>query len=98
MISGVLVYLIQGVGNAKKGGHRTVSDVGRGGQRRADGHEQGWGMSSGVSRCLIFFMEGEDSKSETGIVGPLEGGEAVTDDASVVQLRELLTWSRASWL
>lgn len=52
----------------------------------------------GVSRCLIFFMEGEDSKSETGIVGPLEGGEAVTDDASVVQLRELLTWSRASWL
>lgn len=43
-------------------------------------------------------MEGEDSKSETGIVGPLEGGEAVTDDASVVQLRELLTWSRASWL
>ena len=64
--------MILGVGNAKKRGHRTVSDVGRGGQRRADGHEQGWGMSreqgSGVSRCLIFFMEGEDSKSETGIL------------------------------
>lgn len=43
-------------------------------------------------------MEEEDSKSETGILGPLEGGEAFTDEASVVQLKELLTWSRASWL
>lgn len=64
-----------------------LSDVGRGGQRRAAGHKQSWGPSreqgSEVSRCLIFFMEEEieqDRGSKTLILGRLEGG------------KHLLTW------
>lgn len=37
--------LILEVKEVKKGGHTTVSDTGRGGQRRADCHEPGQGAS-----------------------------------------------------
>lgn len=104
MTSGVLLsseWLILEVKRVKKGGHRTVSDTGRGGQRRADCHEPGQGASRGqcseVFRYLIFLVEAEeeeqDSGSESGILGRLEDSEAFTQEASVV----LSTWSQ-TWV
>lgn len=84
-----------GVGNAKKGGHRRVSDIGTGALVAAS-RELG-GVPSGASFSLCWQTWSEVAQEELG-VGQAEGGEAFTEEASVVQLTQLLTWHQTARL